>query len=111
MRRAPGDDAEVGRRAAAFLLGCLDGLGVVQIGPICRRTQKVVVAGPRERCRIGVADARADIGVGAFLAVYLDGFGYERVQVIQAKQLRVAQLAVLRIAPTPMSARPYGAPK
>jgi hypothetical protein len=99
VRRAAGDDAKIGRRAAAFCLGGLDRLGVVQVGPVGRRVKKVSVARPREGRRVGVADGRADIGVGAFHAVDLDGLGYERIQIIEAKQLSVAQLSILRIAP------------
>ncbi len=79
MRRASGNDTEIGRRAAAFCLGGLDRLCVVQVGPVGRRGKKVSVARPREGRRVGVADGRADIGVGAFLAVHLYGFGHERV--------------------------------
>ncbi len=82
MRRASGNDAQVGRRAAAFLLGRFDGLAIVQIAPIRRRTEKVVVAGPCEGGSIGVANGLSDIGVGAFVAIYLDGLGYERVQIV-----------------------------
>ncbi len=46
-----------------------------------------------------MADGRANVCVGAFLVVYLDGLGYEGVQIIQVEKLGVPQLAVLRIAP------------
>ncbi len=46
-----------------------------------------------------MTEGRADIGVCALVAVYLDGLGNQFVQAVQIEKLGVFEFAVLRIAP------------